>query len=96
MADRELLGDRAAVGVSNDIRFLDADRIEDPYRDIGQHRHRARNHRSLARADPGCVKCNNSSVLKRAGDKLPACHRARHAVEQQHRITGSGGPRRNA
>ena len=45
---------------------------------------------------PGRVKCNDSSVSKRVGEKRPALHRARHAVEQQHRITGSGGPRRNA
>ena len=53
MADRELLGDCAAVGVSDDIRFLDADCIEDPCSDIRQHRHRVRNDRSFARADPG-------------------------------------------
>ena len=96
MTDRQLLGDRAAVGVSDDIRFLDAERIKDPCSGIRQHGHRVRNHRSFARAHPGRVKCNNSSVLKRVGEIRPALHRARHAVEQQHRITGSGGPRRNA
>ena len=30
MTDRQLLGDRAAVGVSNDIRFLDAERSRTP------------------------------------------------------------------
>ena len=75
---------------------LDAERIKDPCSGIRQHGHRVRNHRSFARAHPGRVKCNNSSVLKRVGEIRPALHRARHAVEQQHRITGSGGPRRNA
>ena len=53
MADRELLGDCAAVGVPDDIRFLDADCIEDPCSDIRQHGHRVRDDRSLARPDPG-------------------------------------------
>ena len=53
MADRQLLGDCAAVGVPDDIRFLDADCIEDPCSDIRQHGHRVRDDRSLARADPG-------------------------------------------
>jgi hypothetical protein len=96
MSDRQLLGDRAAVGVSDDIRFRDAERIEDPCSDIREHGHRVRNHRGLAGADPGCVKCDDSSVLKCAGEMRPALHRARHAVEQQDRITGSGGPRRDA
>jgi hypothetical protein len=34
MADRELLGDGAAVGEPDDIRFLNTDRIEDPCSDI--------------------------------------------------------------
>jgi hypothetical protein len=34
MADRELLGDHAAVGEPDDVRFLDADCIEDPCSDI--------------------------------------------------------------
>ena len=72
MADRELLGDCAAVGVPDDVRFLDADCVEDPCSDIRQHRHRVRDDRSLARPDPGSVKRNDSSVSKRAA-KTPSC-----------------------
>ena len=50
---------------------------------------------SLA-ADPGSIKRDDSSVSQRAGERRPAVHRARHAVEQQHRITRSGAARRNA
>jgi hypothetical protein len=51
VTDRQLLGDRAAVGVSDDIGCRDAERIEDPCGDIRQHGHRVRNHWSFARAD---------------------------------------------
>ena len=64
MVDRHLLGDCAAVGVSDDIRPLDADRIKHPCSDIRQHGHRVRNHRSFARANPGAVKA--MTVLPRS------------------------------
>ena len=87
MADRQLLGDCAAVGVADDVGFLDADCIKHACSDIRQHRHRVWNEGSFARPDPGAVKGNDSPVWKRAGEGRPARHRPRQAVEQQQRIT---------
>jgi hypothetical protein len=94
--DRDLLGNCAAVRVPDDIRFLDAHRIEDPHRDVRQYRHRVRHDRGFARPDPWTVEGDDSSASKGVGERRPARHRAGHAVEQQHRIARSGRPRRNA
>ena len=62
MADGELLGDCAAMGEPDDIRFVDADGIQNPGSDIRQHRHRVRQAGSLARADPGTVEGDDGSA----------------------------------
>jgi hypothetical protein len=87
MADRQLLGYCAAVGVADDVGFLDADCVEDPGSNIRQHRHRVGNDWSLARADPGTVEGNDISASKRVGEIRPALHWAGQPVEQQQRLT---------